>query len=452
MTAGPWSILCLHALGDFSHARRTSVRHLTFLGRYAPEHLVVYHDVESPVTPALRAMRFHAVVLDTTFLCMRYLRPRSLFDRVLERYAFVAGDDAVRLAFPQDEYDHGEILDEWLDSWRVDLVWSVVWNGRDLFLPRTSRAARILPALTGYVDDEDLAAFAGYARPFRERSIDVGYRARDLPPQFGRHGRLKSELGHRFAAAAAGRGLAIDVSSHPEDVLLGEQWFAFLGNSRYTLGCEGGSSVFDPRGEIRDRVEEYLREHPEAAFEEVESACFPGEDGRRVFSAVSPRLFEVAAAHSVQVLVPAEWLGVLRPDEHFIPLRADFGNVRDVLDRLGDQREAEHLVEAAHTALLEPERFRYRHHAGEVLAAIDHAARERGLPPLDRGREAALLATHLEAVRAHERRAGDRRRREERAARLVRLAGPVRSLAPASLRRALARLLLGRRGPSPGSP
>lgn len=430
------AILVLHAMGDMSRARRTSVNHARFLADHQPGHDYVFHDCHAPVPPELRSIRFDAVLLDTTFLCMRYLRPRSAFEAIRDRYAWVADLDAVVVAFPQDEYDHGEILDEWLEAYRTDVVYSVVWNGWDLFFPRVSRRAEVLRALTGYVADADVAEAGRYARPFHTRGIDVGYRARELPPQFGSHGQLKTRLGTAFAERVRDRGLRLDISTRPEDVLLGDHWLRFLGNSRHTLGCEGGSSVWDPRGEIRDRVAEYLEREPAATYEEVERACFPGLDRQRVFSAISPRLFEVAAARSSQILVPAAYLGVLSPDEHYLPLAADASNADEVVSALGDPRGAERRIEATWEALIRPDTFRYSWHATQVMRKILEIRARRGGTAAN-GAYRAAAARHAEFLGAHF-------RRERRRVRLATTAQRLRLAVPQPLRRLLRRLIRGR--------
>lgn len=423
-------------MGDMSRARKTSVNHARFLADYQPGHDYVFHDCHAPVTPELRSIRFDAVLLDATFLCMRYLRPRSEFEVVRDRYAWIASLDAVVAAFPQDEYDHSEILDEWLEQYRTDVVYSVVWNGWDLFFPRVSRRAELRRALTGYVADADVATVGRYARPFGERTIDVGYRARQLPPQFGSHGQLKTRLGTLFEERVRGGGLHLDISTRPEDVLLGDDWLRFLGNSRHTLGCEGGSSIWDPRGEVRDRVAEYLVRAPSATFEEVERACFSGLDRQRVFAAVSPRLFEVAAARSSQILVPAEYLGVLVAGEHYLPIAADASNAEEVRSALGDARGAERRIDATWEVLIRPDTFRYSRHAAEVMRKLLDLRSLKGGPPAN-GTYRDAAARHAAVMEGHF-------RRERRRARLSRATQRLRLAVPQPLRHVLRRLIQGR--------
>ncbi|MCC7381513.1 MAG: hypothetical protein IT384_06760 [Deltaproteobacteria bacterium] len=394
MAEGGLNIGVFHELGDFSGARNTSVNHCRYLEKYTSGHRFLYHHGADPVTRALRSIRFDAIIFDASFLCWRWVRPRSFFEQLVDRYRFLGDQPAVRAAFPQDEYDHGEILDEWLADLRVDLVWSVVWDGWDLFFPRTRRGATIHRGLTGYVDDADIARMGAFALPWTERTIDVSYRARDLPPQFGRHGRLKSELGTRFARAAEGRDLRLDLSNREADVLLGDEWLRFLGHSKYVLGCEGGSSLWDPRGEIRARIDEYLAEHTWASYAEVEAACFPGQNREPPFSAIGPRLFEVSAARAGHILLRAPYLGQLQPQVHYLALNPDLSNAAEVLDALEDSVAAKRRIEACYEALIAPDTYRYSTHAVQVMAELERVHREKGVKSMAPSKFLALKAQH----------------------------------------------------------
>ena len=137
------------------------------------------HSARQPVTSRLRNQNFDAIILDTTFLCWRWAKPKSLWlDRILDEYAFVARSDAVKVALPQDEYDHTEILDAWLADWKVDLLYSACHEQRDDVLSSRRKHAQIVEGLTGYIDDTDIALMQKFAIPFRQREIDVGYRAK----------------------------------------------------------------------------------------------------------------------------------------------------------------------------------------------------------------------------------------------------------------------------------
>jgi hypothetical protein len=373
-------ILILHANGRFHQVRRTSFNHTLALVKYAPQHQFTFHGIHQPVTDRLRRSSFDAIVLDTTFLCYRWVKPRKLsLDRILDEYGFVGRSNAVKIALPQDEYDHAEYLDEWLHAWKIDLIYSVCFRHRHLFYPRVSTFADIEEGLTGYVDDSDIELMSRYALPFEKRGIDVGYRARNLPAYFGRFGQVKAAIADHFKAKMSGSGLVLDISTSSEDTLSGDDWLKFLGGNRFTLGCESGSSLLDPRGEIRRAVEEHLGVNPNATFAELEQRCFPSLDMRDIFSAVSPRLFESAIARSCQILVPGYYMGVLKPDQHYIPTNEDCSNVDELLEKMADKKANLARIEACYSDLIATPRFRYRTFVNRLLEKVAEIGARKGL-------------------------------------------------------------------------
>ncbi len=362
-------ILILHANDDLSRVRRTSFNHAFCLLKYAPWNSYELHAFGQPISRRLREERFDAILLDTTFLCWRWAAPREqYFNRLLRDYAFIAENDAVKIALPQDEYDHCALLDDWLTE---RLIYSVCYQGRSDFYPKASQTATIVEGLTGFIDDADIAMMRRLARPFEVREIDVGYRARNLPPYIGRYGRLKAKIGERFLEASRGTGLRLDISLDAKDTLSGDAWLRFLANCRFTLGCESGSSLLDPNGDIRRASAAYLATHPNADYDEVEAACFPGQDMIRIYSAISPRVFEAALAGTCPILVPASYLDILKADEHYISLAADGSNIEKVLEEMADWRRACQRAEACRAALLESDRLTYRGFVRELLDRIE---------------------------------------------------------------------------------
>ncbi|AUC98331.1 hypothetical protein CWS35_31835 [Bradyrhizobium sp. SK17] len=375
--------MILHELDNLASARRTSINHAFALVKYAPQHEYTLHSARQPVTARLRKQAFDAIILDTTFLCWRWARPKSLWlDRLLDAYDFVAQSDAVKVALPQDEYDHAEVLDAWLSDWKVDLIYSVCYGHHEEFYPRARESARVLEALTGYIDDVDIGLMQRFAVPFNDRPIDVGYRARALPAYFGRVGQVKAELGERFRSRVADRKLRLDISTREGDALVGDAWLQFLGNCKFTLGCESGSSLLDPRGEIRECVELQLQRNPTASFEELEQTCFAGQDMRKAYTAAGPRLFEAAIARSCQILTPGSYVGALNPGEHYIELALDCSNAEEVYEQMQDVDANQARIEACYRALVDDPKFRYRNFVAGLLAEVrDVAIRKGRLPP-----------------------------------------------------------------------
>ena len=447
------NVLVLYGFRDLRLARNTSLNHLFCYKRYAPEHNYLYHCGHHPVTAAMQAIDFSVVILDTSFFSQRTSRPRSIFDEFRDRWSWLADIRAAKIALPQDEYDHCAILDDWIHDLKVDTVYSVLGH-REVLYPRSMGTAEFVHALTGYIDEEEAARFRAHAGPLRERTIDVGYRGRDLEFQYGRLGRLKAQIHHQFSAALANTDLKIDSMIAPDAAILGDDWVRFLCNSQFTPAGPSGVSMWDPRGEIRDRTEAYLLANPKASFEETEGACFPGLDERYLFTAISPRLFEATAAGACQILVDGTDYVGLRPDEHYIQLRADFSDLKDVVERLRDLKAAQAMADRAYDTLFNTEVFRYRHFARELLDRACGIARSRGAYTAGDARFQALVAAHQQEVqKANEPAptrhaggsgAGPTQPQVAAASMLDRAIHLVRKLTPRPIRHALKRIILPR--------
>lgn len=362
-------ILLLHDLMPARPLRRQLANQCFLLQKYRPGTETVLQAAGDPVDDALRHGDFDAIVLDVSFLCWRWVKPRSVFEAFLRDYAWVPAHPAVKLAFPQDDYDHQAVLDEWLSSWRVDVVFSPLAHLATVLYPKTAQTGQIRPFLTGYVDDVDLAIAERGRLPIAERRLDLAYRARPLPPNFGELGRLKTRIAEVVAPAARQAGLVVDVSTDPADTIFGDGWLKFLGSARYVLGTPSGSSVIDPRGEIGAAIAAYSKAHPGASFDEITQACVPPEATRHRMEALSPRVFETALSGACQILVRGEY-GPLEPDRHYIPLEPDFSNLEAVIARLGDHERAQRIADDCFALVTTADELHYRHAAEELERAV----------------------------------------------------------------------------------
>jgi hypothetical protein len=368
---GP-SVLVLHRMGNPALVPAFLPGHLRSYERSWTDGACLFHDVSLPLPGWVRAMPFDAVFLDVTLLATRWMSPR-VHDPIRRDYAFIRDLPAMRVAFPQDEYDCSRLLDDWMCDWRVDLVVSVIDGQREVLYPRFHRQGRIELGFTGYVDE---ALIDRTWIPWSRRPIDIGYRAKRLPPYFGRLGELKWTIGRDANERARGSGLHLDIRVGDGHVLPGPAWIDFVGSCRAMLGTPSGSSLLDPWGDVQRRVRAFLRRQPDASFEEVERACFAGLDGAHVFSAISPRAIEAALAGTLQLLVDGDYSGVLRPGEHFLSLAPDARNLPDILEMLRDEGAVSAMLRRCREAVLSQPRLRRAHRDAWLRSLVlEHRAR-----------------------------------------------------------------------------
>lgn len=365
-------ILILHDLLPLTQIRRQTINQSFFFLKYRTGVDPVLHAYGDPIDDDLRNGDYDAIFLDASFLCWRWALPKHYVEAIEADYAWLAEHPAPKLAFPQDDYDRHAILDDWMVRWRVDTVFSPLRAFADVLYPRASTTATIRPFFTGFVDDVDLALANRRSLPISERPLDIAYRARPLPANFGELGQLKTRIAEAFLPVCEKLGLQHDISIDPNRTVFGDAWLDFLGSARYVLGTPSGSSVLDPHGEIAEGVAAYLADQPQASFAEISRACLPEEATRYNMEAISPRIFETALARSCQILIHGDY-GPLEPGTHYIPVARDLSDIDEVAAGLGDHARAQRIADACHDLVRNSLSLHYRQAAADVEAAIAEA-------------------------------------------------------------------------------
>jgi hypothetical protein len=359
-------VLILYCINE--HPIRITIRdHLTSFWRYSSAQCSYVNMAVRRLPRAALRLQPDVVVFDTTFLSFRCNRPR--FRRLMEAVAPIAAASGRRIAVPQDEMYHTDLLCEFIERLGVTEVyscagpedWRHIYAGID---PERVRFQRVMP---GYLADHTLARIEALSATTGSRDVDISYRAWHAQPWLGRHGIIKADIAGATAEAARAARMRTDISTRAQDTLHGEDWLRLLLRSRYTIGVEGGASIHDRDGSISTRTDSYMARHPEATFEEIEAACFPGMEGTLSLRAISPRHLEACATRTGQILVEGEYNGVLEAGRHYLPLRVDFGNLDEVLEVARDERLRTEITETAHAEVVASGRYGYRAFVATVL-------------------------------------------------------------------------------------
>lgn len=301
---------------------------------------------------------FDAVVIHYSVrLCFDWISP-SLATRL-------SNFRGTKILFIQDEYEHTEKARRWMEKLGVDVVYTCVPPaGRERVYP-ASRFPNVefVSTLTGYAPTP--ATMSLDAKPISQRRWTIGYRGRPLSWRFGHLGREKVEIGRRMRDICRQRGVPVNIEWEEEHRIYGDAWPEFLSKCKATLATESGSNVFDDDGRVTKRVAAYQREHPAADYDEVHRECIGTADGQVMMNQISPKVFEAIAAGTALVMFEGEYSGVVRPNEHFIPLQKDFSNVDEVLAKLEDDEFLRQLTRRAFDDVIASRKHSYRQFVAE---------------------------------------------------------------------------------------
>lgn len=371
----PLNMLVVYGAIDYP-IRTTTWSHLYCFRRYSA-HRCFYVNVRRRRRPwyrglpwYLRATRFDVILFHTDLMGLQWGPDRlEWWRKAASHFKDMKG---IKVAFTQDEFCNTDVLSGFIDEFGIDHVFSLAPEAEwpKIYPDVDSRSVAFHRVLPGYLDDDVLRRIARMTRDSDHRPIDISYRAYGIRQHLGRHGFLKIQIADRFSAACSETDLVCDISTRLADTFFGDAWFKFLLRSKYTLGVEGGATVLDRDGTFAQRTERYLELHPEAPFEEVEDACFPGADGYYKYLAISPRHLEACATRTAQVLIEGEYNGVLTPGRHYIEVKRDFSNLEEVIATLVRDDVRERITDAAYSDIVATGKYTYRQFVRRVVEAL----------------------------------------------------------------------------------
>ncbi len=108
----PKRVLVLYRLHyPLEKLRLSSLQHLQALEKSNSPYEIVYFNAVFGVPGWFKNFDFDVVILSTLFLGMRWF-PRY-FRQWKQSMKWIAELDCLKIAIPQDEYDHAHTLDEW---------------------------------------------------------------------------------------------------------------------------------------------------------------------------------------------------------------------------------------------------------------------------------------------------------------------------------------------------
>ena len=283
----------------------------------------------------------------------------------------------LKVAFIQDEYDETNVAITWLQDLGIHVVFTCVPDRyvRQVYSSQALPNVHFVHNLTGYVP-QNLIEFP--VRPLTEREIIIAYRGRCLPYWYGELGQEKELIGKRMKEICLARGLKQDIEWDETKRIYGHDWYKFLASSQATLGTESGSNLIDFDGELCKKVTNYLESHPTASYQEIFTLFLQHHEGQVQMNQISPKIFEAICLYTALILFEGDYSGILEPNKHYIPLKKNFSNIDEVLNKVSDAKYLVELTDNAYQDIIMSGKYSYRSFVGLFDKTIsNHLAKSR---------------------------------------------------------------------------
>jgi len=266
-----------------------------------------------------------------------------------------------KIAFFQDEHALCKERFKFINDVGVDVIYTLLEHSEHSKVYLANTDCKIIKhTLTGYVDDSLINAGRKLSLPDNKRTIDIGYRARELPYYMGKGGLEKTMIAKEFLRHSRPTSLITNIETGEKSRFNGDSWYRFIAKCKAMLGVEAGVSIFDIDGNAHKECDKYLLENPKASFNEVHNAVLTDYEDKIYYRTLSPRIFECAALRTCMILFEGRYNDILKPMIHYIPLKKDFSNFQDVINIFSDAKERMRLSNNAYKDLIASDKYSYK--------------------------------------------------------------------------------------------
>ncbi len=318
---------------------------------YYSRHNVVYSPATGKIPLQFPLDLFDVVVLHYSVRIALDWHISPAFREALTKF------QGQKIVFIQDEYDHTWHASMMINQLGVDVVFTCVPEDKiRTIYSLVSNRVKFVRVLTGYLP---LEFSERRLPPVHERKTLIGYRGRELPYRYGNLAREKHVIGTQMRAICEERKVACDIEWTEDKRIYGADWLDFTASCKTTLGAESGSNVFDFDGSLMRKCNTYLKKKPTASYEEFYADCIGDREIDGLMNQISPRVFEAISMRTGLILFEGEYSGVIRPYEHFLPLRKDFSNIDEVLARVYDDEYLEAMIDRAYRHVVGSGQYTY---------------------------------------------------------------------------------------------
>ena len=265
----------------------------------------------------------------------------------------------LKLLFIQDEYENTHQAHYWIQKLGINIVFTCIPPKfiKNVYPKEIFPNVTFINNLTGYVPEDIINV--DIIPPLEERKNFIVYRGRKLGYWYGSLGQEKYEISIKMKKACEKAKIPEDIESEDEKRIYGSNWYKFLLSGRATLGTESGANIFDFDGNLKASIENYIKEHKKATYEEV-AKIFLKNDGKILMNQISPKIFQAIMCRTALILYEGYYSGVVLADKHYIPLKKDWSNVQEVIEKVKDLSYISKLTENAYNDIIKSGKYNYQ--------------------------------------------------------------------------------------------
>lgn len=283
---------------------------------------------------------------------------------IIKKFAKYKG---TKIFFSQDDYDYIHLnRKKYLDC-KIDILYTPANKPSTidfLYPPALFKNVKIYSYLTGYCEQDGIPP--EFICSYEERDIDIFYRGNDVGLAYGNLGLEKYNIGIELINKLSNQNLNLDISCKIIDQVYGDEYYQRMGKAKATLITESGSSIiFDCPNLMEQRIEiiqKFRGTLDTINIEELKKnfKSFFEQEGKYILCVISPKAFEAIKCKTLIIGFEGEYSDILIPNKHYIPLKKDYSNLIEIIEKIKDKDFVTQMTECAYNDIILSGKYSYK--------------------------------------------------------------------------------------------
>lgn len=268
-----------------------------------------------------------------------------------------------KICMIQDEYYYTNYFKNYFELVGMNIVFSCIPSLYVRKIYNNLDNTIFINYITGYTFETE------NRKPIKDRLVDVFYRGRVLHFHYGDLGQDKKNIGIHMQKYCEENNLKNDIKWYANECIYGDKWLEHLSNAKVTLATESGSNIFDVDGTLKKQINKLLEIDTDAYLEFPENTKYTYEEIKKMVDMtqnyipqgqVSPKMFEAISVGTVLVMYEGSYMNIFKPGIHYIELKKDYSNIKEVIERIRDDDYLQNMADRAYNDIIKSNLYSYK--------------------------------------------------------------------------------------------
>lgn len=281
----------------------------------------------------------------------------SVQDTSHQFFEYLKNFNGMKIIFSQDEQDFMNNLNFIINKININHVFTPISSDKINLIFQKNSTVKFTSILTSYMNKD--FAIKNLIKT-SDRKILISYRGRKEHLRYGSLCYDKYKIGRDVKNYCLKNNIKnIDIDFRNFSRIYGKKWFNFLNNSKSVLVAETGCNLIDWNNDLKIEIDKLISENNSMSENEILNNFLKKREIANLFNSIPPRFFEAVLHKCVPISYKSNYMGLIKPNVHYLVLDRDCKNLNLIMKKLSDEDFVNSFVQNNYEFFLKQKTFQF---------------------------------------------------------------------------------------------